>query len=101
MLTKDELAAIAERESKASAGPWTPGIGFGYQDEVWLDGDCEAIIGDFVGGPCGEYQHIQNAVFCAHARQDIPALLSHIETQAALIEQLRERLDRERRSHGY
>ena len=71
-MTKEQLAEIKARAEAATPGPWEyierkgfPTItseGFRQSSEPWFD-----ISGD------------EDAIFCAHARTDIPALLAEVE----------------------
>lgn len=105
-MTPDQLAAIKARCDGATPGPWQRGSnardvnGFELSEEVHLIGDPEAMICDTHGTVGDTEKHRAVAQFIAHSRTDIPALLSHIESQDAIIEQLRERLERAKRSGG-
>lgn len=72
LLAPEQLREIEEREKRASVGPWsttaTPG-----QRDYW--GEVDDVCYDIENG--------DNAIFIAHARTDIPALLRHISAQDA------------------
>jgi hypothetical protein len=98
MLTPEQLAECRERERKATAGPWVHRIGKHQQNqqvqssEVGLVGDGDESRPLFTGWawkPGGHRDARPNADFIAHARTDIPALLAHIEEQAADTARLR------------
>ena len=76
-LTDEQLAAIRARAEAATPGPWhVPGGDDGGAD--WVD----KANGDMVC-QCTSYR---NAPFIAHAREDIPALLAHIDGLQAEID---------------
>lgn len=81
MQTDDELQAIRERCDNASSAPW---------DEIQLarfdDQTIPAMIGQRGRYPIGWFyaatslaKRNANAIFCAHARTDIPKLLATID----------------------
>lgn len=84
-ITDEELAAIKERLEKATPGPWESTDG-----DVWIDTrECVCCGRGSIHGCCGEpdvsggqellaQSNPTDADFIAHARTDIPALLSHI-----------------------
>ena len=74
-LSNAELQAIKERAEKATHGPWIECDG-GYVIEV----DSEGIVAE-----CGREL---DAEFIAHAREDVPKLLSLVAQQQAEIERL-------------
>lgn len=69
-MTPEQLKEIRERAEKATPGPWI------YNFCRVLTSDRE-FIADF--GTASTWQDCDDAAFTAHARQDIPALLAHIE----------------------
>lgn len=72
MLTPEDIAAIRERAEKATAGPWETLADEGEYD-FW-----GSVKGpDY--GVCHDVQIGYDALFIANARQDIPALLAHVE----------------------
>jgi len=91
---EQRLREIEERASKASPGPWraireasADETACGY-DLYSLDGPTWLEEGDYA------YLARNDAEFAAHARDDIPWLLSLIRELDAEIRRLRERLDR-------
>lgn len=73
MLDKEKLREIRERVEKATQGPW--------EDEY--EADPEGVAYDrFISTAderIGLIWEQENADFVAHAREDVPALLDHIE----------------------
>ncbi len=84
-LDDEELEAIREREQGATKGPWLalwerdPGV------LIARTGGTECVRGP-VGAKCSGNETEANAIFIAHAREDIPRLLATI---AALEERAR------------
>lgn len=74
-MSPEELAAIKARAFAASAGPWSIETGE-LRDEVVSDGGYH--VADLLIDEDGE-EPTADAVFIAHAREDIPALLAEIE----------------------
>tara|TARA_R110000824_G_C14696057_1_gene622083 strand:+ start:165 stop:482 length:318 start_codon:yes stop_codon:yes gene_type:complete len=103
MLSKINIREIIDRCESATKGPWTQGgsgryiNGFELFEEVHLNGDEEAMVCDTHSTVGGIEAHKKTACFIAHSRQDIPELLEHIKDQDAIIDQLRERLERAKR----
>lgn len=107
MLTKEELDAIRERDKKATPGPWTTD-----DDEVMLAYEPDHKRTYMLFNPpqanrfvcClddGEYHEYEdrtearaNGEFIAHAREDIPRLLDHIDAITDALRGAREALDR-------
>lgn len=106
---KPDLEAIRARAAKATAGPWTAccahnlkgcshvmhedGMvaeatkgkwGDDYPSLRFVDGSIdrkvEAYMEQITYGEVSDEQANANKVFIAHARQDIPALLAHIDS---------------------
>lgn len=78
MLTPEDIAAIRERAEKATAGPWETLADEGEYD-FW-----GSVKGpDY--GVCHDVQIGYDALFIANARQDIPALLAHVEEATEII----------------
>lgn len=78
MLTNEELEAIREREAKATRGPWfceIPRI-VGYPKILSRGESVEEVA--FAVRQHPTQNDVADADFIAAARQDIPALLSHI-----------------------
>lgn len=109
-LTDAELAAIRERASKSTKGPWTviPPVPYDGEDEdtqgAYVDpGGVEDADGNPVcafGDPGGSghlYEHPDNPAFIAATRQDVPALLDHIDALTAELSQAQASLDVVRR----
>ena len=85
-MTDDELAEIEARAEAASSGPWERGGKWAETSVYAGDGVMVAGQWDYEEGGISEEA---DAVFIAHARTDIPALLAHIRAQALTIERLR------------
>ncbi len=95
LLTPDELAAIAEREAKATEGPWV--VSPAKDDDDW-----PRLMWDNPNDPREDLReqphitdlddgiYVYDMDFIAHARADIPALLRHIAALEAQIIVLRE-----------
>jgi hypothetical protein len=95
-LSAAELAAIAARAERATAGPWALSEKDSPDDPAWVDGQgfCDLVqVFDGTNGAVGTTwkwnentpQHLTNARFIAAARTDIPALLGHArELQVAI-----------------
>jgi len=96
LLTADELAAIRERLERATPGPWTVFSRDGVFDPRDDDAD-DVFMGygiDEVPVPDrGQFARPSDARFAAAARQDVPALLSHIAAQRATIAALWAHID--------
>jgi|GEM_PF-2201875 len=96
MLSKDELALIEQRCAAASKGPWTAFSRDGVFDPRDDDAD-DVFMGygiDEVPVPDrGQFARPSDARFAAAARQDVPALLSHIAAQRATIAALWAHID--------
>lgn len=106
-LREQDIEAIAERERKATKGPWVATFGYDGGATVaimrdWRDGNVSASI----IGPDGWIHDApksapdDNAEFLAHARQDIPDLLdalaaseARVQEQAQEIARVRSRAD--------
>lgn len=74
-LTPEQLKAIAERASRATEGPWQA---HHWQITAGVNPSGDGLITlfrytDSLAKPCQD-----DTVFVAHARTDIPLLLSHI-----------------------
>lgn len=91
MMEPLDLAAIEDRATKATQGPW------GITNRPWLISlSTKARIADFL------HQHHQSANFddadfAAHARTDIPALIARVraaEAEAWLLREALEMIDR-------
>ena len=82
-MTQEELEKIREREQAATPGPWTV--------DIWSS-QPNTVQGISPIGICTDYGDYgpenADAEFIAHAREDIPDLLQHIEEQNSYIEGL-------------
>lgn len=71
-MNAEKLNEIKERAEKATSGPWRMAFGANYELAVReLDG------GKFIADI--DYESTNDAAFIAHAREDIPALVSEVE----------------------
>lgn len=86
-LTTERLEAIRQRAEKATEGPWfnteyhvatKPNIRGGYPSDS--ASVCEINDGEYI-----ENLNMADAEFIAHARQDIPDLLSEVERLKGLV----------------
>ena len=85
-ITDEELAAMKARVEATTAGPWKPsfeGRDHWAGDSVILTGDQDIYVSaeDYKGGGghfCADLD------FIAHARQDVPRLISEVEKLRAL-----------------
>jgi len=75
-MTKEQLAEIRAREQAATLGPWRE-----ESDQVlYGDGTIRGGGSIATGDVCrNAYFDTEDAIFVAHARQDIPALLDEVE----------------------
>lgn len=75
MLTDEQLAAIAKRAELATPGPWSA-------EPRASDGFVDNFLGAEIVGPPdaqrGQFARITDALFIAHAREDVPALLAYV-----------------------
>lgn len=87
MLTNEQLKEIAARTEAATPGPWIADIAecAKIRDE---NGELISMFSylDSKKGRRNSDEVAANARFSAHARTDIPALLSHIEHQRRAME---------------
>lgn len=92
LLPPAQLAAIREREAKATEGPWMGAYWPIPKPNWWIAclPPSNGPGGSSRLGPtiCGMIHEEPNGTFIAHARTDIPALLRHADAQAARIEEL-------------
>lgn len=80
-MTPEQLRAIRERAEKATPGPWVAARETEYFTAIERpDGRILGSVGgDGYTDNSPEHAEIEaNAVFIAHAREEIPALLEHI-----------------------
>lgn len=77
-MTEDELKAIEARAEAATPGPWETGEEVSYPGRcagIWPQGDTWNIVTT----DCGVYgPELVDAVFIAHARTDVPALIAEV-----------------------
>jgi hypothetical protein len=91
-LTDEDLAAIEARHGATTQGKWRVAehgmSGARYlmvQLVGWQEGGRESILGSM---STGEVSHnLPNAEFCAHAHQDVPALLADLKTARRLLDE--------------
>lgn len=83
----ETLRQIEERAAAATPGPWAHGAAEGGS---WACAGDEAIV-TLDGREHG--QDVADAEFIAHARQDVPALLTEVRRLRAEVADLREQLD--------
>ncbi|MFE4202085.1 hypothetical protein [Aneurinibacillus aneurinilyticus] len=88
LLKPEELQEIAERERKATPGPWR------YENGLWERGDRRPAVITYFDYDNGEWfihgdiASEEDAEFIATSRMDIPRLLAHIEAQQAQLSSL-------------
>lgn len=97
MSTEEREKQIREREAKATKGPWEvmPDSVIQYMNRIWADG-CDVCCCE--GDGSLSHERSDNENFIAHARADIPWLLSQLEelrTDIALRRAGAERLESE------
>lgn len=85
-MTPDDLTAIRERANQATPGPWINGHNTAERHSgVTSNGD------GYEGARIAEVpSSAPDAVFIAHAREDIPALLDYVDTLTARLAAVRE-----------
>jgi hypothetical protein len=89
-MTIPDLVAIKARLAAATPGPWK------FDEQVknprhLNDGRGWPIVTaeEYAGASWFEFENPNDKLFIAHAREDIPALLSLVEQQKAEIERMR------------
>ena len=82
-ITDAELSEIRERVDKATAGNWKLAD---TTDGAWLLDDADMII-------AGTFERIEDAIFSAHARQDIPKLLEEIGRYRESVRGIKEKIE--------
>lgn len=89
VLTPEQIAAIEARHAAATPGPWVAVQEAG--SDAW-----HCYTGHWVWHePSGStYWKREDAELMAHARTDIPALLTHARAQAAEIARLAQEIER-------
>lgn len=80
MLSKAEIEAIAARAKAATEGPWLLSGGGDFYSILTAPDAYIKIISPFLSKP-----HANLSEFIAHARQDIPALLSDLRQARGLL----------------
>ena len=90
----ERLREIRERAEKATLGPWYVGEKITWMVRSSAFGNIAHC--DLQGGPGNE----ADAVFIAHAREDIPYLLERLETLERENEKLREDMRQIHVSYG-
>lgn len=77
MSTEEREKQIREREAKATKGPWEvmPDSVIQYMNRIWADG-CDVCCCE--GDGSLSHERSDNENFIAHARADIPWLLSQL-----------------------
>jgi len=95
-MTNEELQAIKARCDAATPGPWiqTPFTHNNPYMSIRLRRQSDPRLYD-VMRDMGWGKNRDNSIFIAHSRQDIPALLAHVEAQAARIKALEMRIQKE------
>jgi hypothetical protein len=92
---RDALAAIREREWKATQGPWAPWLdqdGAPHMNGLLMVGNAEAAVipedqGYIEGVDVNPIAHTytpEDREFIAHARTDVPALVEALEAVLAM-----------------
>lgn len=96
MINRTELSQIKERESKATAGPWTPYFVFGSSAlPTCIESDKKDSEGKNIEICAVEEWYTEennptpNFRFIAHSRSDVPALVATLERAIKIIEDLR------------
>lgn len=91
-LTDEQLAAIRERADAATPGPWATALEVDHDGQYWVvtPPDGSVLFSVCKVGHKGELKTEEDAEFIAHARQDIPALLAHIDALTAELATLRD-----------
>lgn len=100
-MTEQELMAIETRANAATAGPWVGHITQGCYDQLKvvfyrpsrkaghvLDKPVPIAACKVVYGDIDREMAQDNMAFIAHARQDIPALLTEVRRLQALVDAL-------------
>lgn len=86
VMTNEELKAIRERCRRATDGPWLASGGMMIGANIVTPG--EALVPPKSIVLYARSMEWDDAVFCAHARQDVPALLDEVARLAAENERL-------------
>jgi hypothetical protein len=99
MISPTQLAAIREREQRATPGPWTSGGAYvhatmkcpGEGECPFEDCELDEPEHEFVIATCEQDYEADRDIdgpFIAHARTDIPALIAALEEQARELREL-------------
>ena len=85
-LTSEELQAIRARAERASKGRWNVNVSVDYCDNC--KNGYEIVQSELFLAPIvAELNDADNAVFIAHAREDVPKLVAEVERlREAIIE---------------
>lgn len=92
-MTDEELSAIEARASRAAPGPWEDAEGSVWEngqrrvDEAFVrrPGDSVAVASSILN-PCADPRDVPSqdtAIFIAHAREDVPALVTEVRRLSA------------------
>jgi hypothetical protein len=97
MTLADRIAEIEARADAATKGPWQAYLGrsidqltdggHGYPMNVYSDSATIVAQGEWESLPPG-FQHENDALFCAAARSDVPALCAALKVACEAIERL-------------
>lgn len=85
-MTPAELAAIRERAEQATPGPWRKTQDRLTHPEGWEIESDEWLVAAECCGYTGSIDRETDAVFIAAAREDVPALLDHVDALRTRIE---------------
>jgi len=84
-MNEEQLQAIEERVNAATTGQW--GIVRANNDtRVWRDDSIIALFPDTMPYYTTAHNSESDAVFCAHAREDVPALLAEVRSLRAKLD---------------
>ena len=81
-MTPERLDAIRERVGSATEGPWSHWSGWDQWDYSIMS--CGA---DDVPTVASVIPELDDSIFIAHAREDVPALLAEVERLRAALDQ--------------
>jgi PAS domain S-box-containing protein len=96
MMDRDELGKIKDRERRATSGPWrvpetaSPGQSDSAYDVVSAEDPDSVIVNAHRPGHGGVRKE-SDAEFIAHAREDVPNLVTEVELLTHVLSQLRRR----------
>lgn len=80
MLTQEQITEIKTRAENATYGPWKVADNVKIYSHHTPDCRIASCWRNDLMNRAQSNEDVSNAVFIAHARTDIPALLRHIET---------------------